>query len=308
MESPSTINRPFILNIYKPPGRGSTKVVGQIKRALGKSVKKIGHFGTLDPFAEGVLLIGGNGACRLNDYLHERFPKTYLAHGKFGEKTSTGDLDGEVVETQDVPKLSETQVEEVLNSFLGEYFQRPPAFSATKHEGKALYEYAREGIEIEKDLVRREIKNIELVELKGDQLQFRVTATTGTYIRTLFEDVAQKLGTNGHLIGLKREAIGPLNCSDSLLEERWPDTDAFEMKSFLDLRKCFDAPCLVVQDRELKLFSHGNPVEYSAIGSDQALLEGDMAWMADVEGTLLGLAKLVDGKMTSCFNFPYTPR
>lgn len=308
MESPSTINRPFILNIYKPPGRGSTKVVGQIKRALGKSVKKIGHFGTLDPFAEGVLLIGGNGACRLNDYLHERFPKTYLGHGKFGEKTSTGDLEGEVVETQNVPELSEAQVKEVLNSFLGEYYQRPPAFSATKHEGKALYEYARQGIEIEKDPVRREIKTIELVELHGERLQFRVTATTGTYIRTLFEDVANKLGTNGHLIGLKREAIGPLNCSDSLPEERWPDTDDFEMKSFLDLRKCFDVPCLVVQDRELKLYSHGNPVEYSAIRSDQALQEGDMAWMADVEGALLGLAKLVDGKMTSCFNFPYTPR
>ena len=155
-------------------------------------------------------MIGGNGACRLNNYLHERFPKTYLAHGKFGQKTSTGDLEGEVVETKKMPELSVKNVEDVLKSFLGDYLQRPPAFSATKHEGKALYEYARQGIEIKKDLVRREIKSIELVELKNDELLFRVTVSTGTYIRTLFEDVAKKLGTIGHLIALKREAIGPL--------------------------------------------------------------------------------------------------
>jgi len=308
MESLSTINRPFILNIYKPPGIGSTKVVGRIKRALGKSFKKIGHFGTLDPFAEGVLLIGGNGACRLNDFLHERYPKTYLATGKLGFRTNTGDLEGEVVEESTIPELSSEKINSVLQSFLGEYLQSPPAFSATKHQGKALYKWAREGVEIKKEPVKREIYSIEFVEFKGDEVQFRVTVSTGTYIRTLFEDVAEKLETKGHLVGLKRESIGFFNFQDSLKEDSWPGEEAFDASSFLKLQDCFNVSVLTASDKELKLYSHGNPVEIDRLKSTKPLLEGELGWIQDPDGNLLGLGKACSGLMTSCFNFPYTPR
>lgn len=308
MESLSTINRPFILNIYKPPGIGSTKVVGQVKRALGKSFKKIGHFGTLDPFAEGVLLIGGNGACRLNDFLHERYPKTYLATGKLGSKTDTGDLEGEVIEKAEIPVLTKEIVDSVLQTFVGEYMQPPPVFSATKHQGKALYKWAREGVEIKKEPVKRNIHSIELVNVQGDELQFRVSVSTGTYIRTLFEDVAEKLETKGHLVGLKRESIGVFNCQDSLNEDKWPGSEGFSETSFLTLQDCFDVPVLVASDKELKLYSHGNPVEIERLKSAKTLLEGELGWIQDPEGNLLGLGKLINGLMTSCFNFPYTPR
>ncbi len=308
MESHSTIKRPFILNIYKPSGVGSTKVVARIKRALGKSVKKIGHFGTLDPFAEGVLLIGGNGACRLNDFLHERYPKTYLATGKLGIKTDTGDLEGESIEECEVLKLTESKISEVLNSFLGEYMQAPPIFSATKHQGKALYQWAREGVQVKKEPVKRTIHSIELVEHNSDTIIFRVSVSTGTYIRTLFEDIAEKLGSVGHLIGLKRESIGPMKYTESLSESVWPDSEDFDSSSFLTLQDCFQIPELVLDDLELKLYSHGNPVEIHRISMGDTLSEGDMAWLTDPRGELLGLGQLAEGKMTSCFNFPYTPR
>lgn len=308
MERVSTINRPFILNIYKPPGIGSTQVVGKIKRALGKSIKKVGHFGTLDPFAEGVLLIGANGACRLNDYLHDRYPKTYLATGKLGQKTNTGDLEGEVIEGKPVPLIDLVKAEEVLKSFLGEYWQVPPSFSATKHQGKALYQWAREGVQIQKEAVKREIHSIELVEWNSENFKFRVTATTGTYIRTLFEDVADKLGTEGHLIALKREAIGPMCSEKSLHDEQWPGSENFDDDSFLTLQECFDVPEIKVTGNELKLYSHGNPVDLSKISHTDNLSEGDMLWVSDSEGILLGLASIQAHMVTSCFNFPYTPR
>ncbi|TNF25494.1 MAG: tRNA pseudouridine(55) synthase TruB [Deltaproteobacteria bacterium] len=308
MERVSTINRPFILNIYKPPGIGSTQVVGKIKRALGKSIKKVGHFGTLDPFAEGVLLIGANGACRLNDYLHERYPKTYLATGKLGQKTNTGDLEGEVIEEKPTPEIDLAKAEEVLKSFIGEYWQVPPSFSATKHQGKALYQWAREGVQVKKDAVKREIQSIELVEWSSEFFKFRVTATTGTYIRTLFEDISERLGSTGHLIALKREAIGPMSFEKSLHDEQWPGAENFNHDSFLTLQECFDVPEIKVSGNELKLYSHGNPVDLSRITHSEKLSEGDMLWVSDSEGVLLGLASVEAQMVTSCFNFPYTPR
>lgn len=297
------IKCPFVLNLYKPKGITSQNVVGRVKRALGKEVKKIGHFGTLDPFAEGVLLVGGNGACRLNDYLHEKYPKIYLAKGQFGIKTDTGDCDGKPVLTKEVPGLCQNQVNEVLKGFLGEYFQSPPHFSASKHKGKALYKWAREGVEIVKDPVKRFIHNIELVSIDSSSMEFRVEVGTGTYIRTLFEDIAEKLGTCGHLIELTREAIGPMNVQESLREEFWPGEEEFHQEFFKNLPEVYRVSTIELKEPDLSSYANGHPVSID----EQNIMEGECYWMADQKGQILGLGKATSGTIASCFNIPYTP-
>lgn len=238
---------PLVFNVYKPEGMTSTDVVRHFKYHLPKGFGKIGHFGTLDPFADGVLLIAVGQAPRFNNYVHERYPKSYKAIGLLGVESPTGDLTGDGGEMTTVvcPEFSDEKLALVLNSFLGKYEQSPPAFSATKHKGKPLYEWAREGVIIEKPPVLREITHIELISRKGLEIEFLVTASSGTYIRVLFEDIAKKLGTHGALKNLKRVSIGPATSSCAIKEIDWPKRDGpFDMEKmgcpvdeFLDFEK-----------------------------------------------------------------------
>jgi tRNA pseudouridine55 synthase len=177
-------------------------------------------------------MIGISGANRFNDLIHEHLPKTYRAIGELGIETNTGDIDGEVKTTlpEDHPELTKLrkynakELEGFLKQkFLGEYYQRPPAYSATKHKGIPLYKWAREkGVEIIKDPVKRFIHDLEIVKFEYPFVEFRATVGTGTYIRTLFEDWAKHLGVVGYLKELEREKIGDVHLKDSILEENWP--------------------------------------------------------------------------------------
>lgn len=298
------IEEPFILNLYKPKGITSTKVVSAIKWGLGKKVKKVGHFGTLDPFAEGVLLVGGNGACRLNNLLHEKYPKTYLAKGLLGKRTDTGDCEGEIIEEKEVSDLKADFIKTILDEFKGEYLQSPPAFSATKHEGKPLYKWAREGVKIEKPPVERFIHTIEFVSFEKDEVTFRVTVSTGTYIRVLFEDIATKLNNVGHLVELKRERIGPLIVENALKSGQWPGEDNFKNENFIKVTNAFEVQSLVVKGRDLKAFSHGNPLKIENVEFSQSPSKGDYIWVCTDDEQILGLASVGDEYLTSCFNFP----
>jgi len=210
--------KPTIYHINKPVGISSNDTLRKFKKICPRPFKKMGHFGTLDPFACGVLLIGVNGAARLNNFIHEELPKTYLSIGKLGVETNTGDHTGDIsqldknINQTHIPQLKMNDIQETLSEkFLGEYMQAPHIFSASKFEGRPLYEWARKGIEIKKEKKKRYIHSIEVVKYSYPYLIIRSTVSSGTFIRTLFSDIANTLGSVGHLIGLVREKIGEVD-------------------------------------------------------------------------------------------------
>ena len=293
---------PLVFNVYKPEGMTSTDVVRHFKYHLPKGFGKIGHFGTLDPFAEGVLLIAIGQAPKFNDYVHEKFPKTYLATGVLGVESPTGDLtvDEEQLKLVDCPDFTEKDLDSIIGSFLGDYSQSPPAFSATKHKGRPLYEWAREGVIIEKPPVQRHISEIELVELKGKTVTLRVTASSGTYIRVLFEDIAKKLGTHGALKYLVRESIGPAHIKQGLGQDQWPKRDhEFSVKELSTRVDDFlSFPKVELNESEAVKFFNGLAMHK----------EFDTGYCWGVyNGTLLGLGEFEDNLLRVRVGFGYNP-
>lgn len=201
------------LNIYKPVGMTSHDVVSVLRRVT--KIKQIGHTGTLDPFAEGVLPICIGKATRLIEYLQD--DKEYLATVQFGAATNTFDLDGEKVFTSD-KKVSRDDIKEGLKSFEGEILQLPPIFSAIKVKGKKLYEYARKGEEVEIQPRKVVIENIELKNFDEElqQAQILLKCSKGTYIRSIANDLGKNLGCGGYLIKLIRTQAGKFRVENSV--------------------------------------------------------------------------------------------
>ena len=183
-----------VLIINKPKGFTSHDVVNVLRKAL--NTKKIGHTGTLDPNATGVLPILVGTATKISKYLIEH-DKTYVATIKLGEKTDTGDIEGNIIE-QDLnfQSVSCEQIGDVLKTFVGKQKQIPPVYSAIKVNGKKAYEYARQGQAIELEARDIEIYDIKLIKLEDKEITFEVSCSKGTYIRTLCEDIAEKLRNN----------------------------------------------------------------------------------------------------------------
>jgi len=183
----------------------SNRALQIVKRLF--NAKKAGFLGTLDPFATGMLPICFGRATKQVEVLHEQ-PKTYQATLKLGAKTETGDTEGEISETAAIPELNESEVKEVMQHFVGEIDQVPPAYSAIKKDGVPLYKLARQGIVVERVARKVTINAIQLLALRKDEIEFSVVCGKGTYIRVLAEDLAEKLGTVGHLVALRRLACG----------------------------------------------------------------------------------------------------
>lgn len=183
-----------ILIINKPKGFTSQDVVSKTKKIL--NVKKAGHTGTLDPLATGVLPVLIGNYTKLSKYLIEH-DKIYRAKIQFGEKRETGDLEGKVIETSKVKVNNIDEIKQVLNSMLGKQMQIPPMYSAIKVNGKKLYEYARCGEKVEVEPREIEIYKLNYIEFNEEEqiLEIEVSCSKGTYIRTLCEDISQKLGT-----------------------------------------------------------------------------------------------------------------
>lgn len=200
------------LLINKEIGLTSRKEVNNVSHKLGQ--KKAGHIGTLDPFADGLLVVLLGSSTKISQFL-EVMDKTYLATLKLGVKTNTGDLTGENVETKTIPELTKSKISEIFQGFLGKSAQIPPIFSALKVDGQPMYKYARKGIEIERKTREIEIYKLELVSFEKDEITFIAKVSKGTYIRTLGEDIAEKLGTVGHLTKLTRLEVGPYSLKDA---------------------------------------------------------------------------------------------
>ena len=217
----------MIINIYKPVGWTSFDVVKKIKGITKE--KKVGHGGTLDPFAEGVLIIGtGKDTKKLTNISSDY--KSYIATLTLGEETNTMDVEGITVDKSAVPKLSIKIINNVLSDFLGEQKQIPPMFSAKKIGGKKLYELARKNIEIKREPKDIDIKEIKLINFIDNKITFHVTSSKGTYIRVLGSDIAKALGTVGHLTKLVRKSVGNYFVEESLqleeFEKQWKNISA----------------------------------------------------------------------------------
>ena len=208
----------MILNLHKPVGWTSFDVVKKVRSVIKE--KKVGHWGTLDPFAEGVLIIGtGKDTKKLTSITGA--DKTYKARICLGEITDTLDTEGQVIEAKPVPEINADDIHKVLDSFLGTSCQIPPMFSAKKVNGQRLYKLARKNIEVKRDPVQINIKSIGLLDYLDHSLSFSVTCSKGTYIRVLGKDIAEKLGTVGYLKSLVRTQVGPYSIDDSKTVEEF---------------------------------------------------------------------------------------
>ena len=251
-----------IIIIDKPIGITSQGVVSRVKKIF--NVKKVGHTGTLDPLATGVLPILVGDATKLSKYLIEH-DKIYVAKVVLGERRTTGDLEGEIVETidTDISKIETSEIEDVLKSFLGESKQVPSIYSAIKVNGKKLYEYAREGKEVEVPERTIFIKNIRLLNINNDEnsFEYEVEVSKGTYIRTLSEDIAKKLGTVGYLSNLRRIKVDKFDINQAITLEELEankESDEFSNKYLLKTEDVFnDLKVITLNKRKEELFLNG---------------------------------------------------
>ena len=211
-----------ILVLDKPTGMSSNSALQKVKRLY--QAQKAGHTGSLDPLATGVLPICMGEATKVSHYLLDA-DKRYRARCRLGTVTTTGDSDGEVIDTKSVPELTQTEIIDLLTSFQGEQDQTPPMFSALKHNGRPLYEYARKGIEIERKARRITLFSVKLVDFsftteQAAYIEIEVHCSKGTYIRTLCEDIGRKIGCGAHISMLRRIDSGPFSLSQSITLEQ----------------------------------------------------------------------------------------
>lgn len=211
------MNSGFLL-INKPTGPTSHDVVDQIRRLTGE--RRVGHTGTLDPFAEGLLIIGvGREATKKLSYFL-KLSKTYIATAILGATANTDDKTGTVIQNEISHQPSKDEVEAAIKTFFGRQLQTPPMFSAKKIAGQKLYQLARRGLTVERQANEIEIFEIKIISYAWPRLEFAVCCSSGTYIRSLAHDLGEKLGVGAYLEALKRTSIGPYNIIDARTSEK----------------------------------------------------------------------------------------
>ena len=215
----------------KPAGISSNDVVQQARRLFG--AQKVGHTGSLDPLATGVLPLCFGEATKFSQYLLDA-NKTYWTRIRLGVSTETGDADGEVIAQVDATAITQTQVSDALETFVGEIEQIPSMYSALKHQGQPLYKLARQGIEVERAPRTVTIYSAELLQFAEAYIELRVHCSKGTYIRSLAEDLGAALGCGGHVSALRRLAAGPYAEAQAVTLEQVSEIgDAQEMDALL---------------------------------------------------------------------------
>lgn len=276
-----------ILLINKEKGITSQDAISKVKRII--KVKKIGHAGTLDPLATGLLVVMVNGATKLSNYLMAA-KKEYVAEIFIGRSTDTLDSEGNVLEEKRVDKS--LNIDDVLNSFLGKSKQIPPMYSAIKQDGKKLYELARRGIEVERDARDIEIEEIERISgiINDDgfvRFSFRVVVSKGTYVRTLCEDIGKKIGYPAHMTNLVRTKIGSLSVLDSSTIE---DIECGNYK-YINMEEALKGYNIIDVDENLyKLIINGVELDKDLVNRCEDLV------VFTYNNKLIGIYKNIDGK------------
>ena len=208
--------KPGVLNIDKPRGLTSHDVVARVRRLTG--IRRVGHAGTLDPLATGVLLVCVGRATRIVEYLQQG-QKVYETTVRLGQETDTYDAEGEIVSQKDAPDFSLEALEQALDAFRGDILQTPPMYSAIKKDGQPLYKLARAGKVVKRSPRPVHIEEIEILEWRHPDLSLRITCSPGVYIRSIAHDLGRALGVGGHVLNLRRIASGSWRVEDAVTLE-----------------------------------------------------------------------------------------
>lgn len=280
-----------IINVFKPKGISSFQVVRAVRSISGE--KKVGHTGTLDPLASGVLPICLGKGTKIIEYIMEN-QKVYKATLKLGEETDTYDLEGTVIASKEVGEIPLSEVEKVLESYIGEINQIPPMYSALKVDGKRLYELARKGIEVEREARKITIYDIELLKYTKPFITIRVKCSKGTYIRSLCKDIGDSLKCGAVMTELVREGSGVFNTENSIeLEALTKDNFNNYLISLEDALKTYEK--ISVNDKFFKLLLNGVCIKDKAIFNDH-IESGKLYRVYSNKDELLGLGeKTSDG-------------
>ena len=274
------------VNLNKPAGMTSNDALMKLKRAL--NFPKIGHAGTLDPLASGILPIALGDATKLVQYMMED-DKVYLFTVRWGEQRTTDDLEGEVMATSDV-RPSEDHIKSILPAFTGEIMQKPPTFSAIKVDGQRAYDLARAGQPPELESRPINVYELDIVEHTGTETTFRAVCGKGTYVRSLARDMGLKLGTYGTITRLIREAVGPFTLDNAISLDFFaetPDNTPLEsavlpVETVLD-----DIPVLAVTDPEAQRLRNGQKLTFVSRPDVERLTKIGLDFRSGVPGIAL---------------------
>ena len=256
------LNDSGYISVIKPKGWSSNQLLSKLKWLL--KIKKAGHGGTLDPFATGIVPIFFGEATKFSNRILES-DKEYIAELKLGFESSTGDTEGELFKDDSFKEEKlPRNLENILNEFLGIQKQTPPKYSALKYNGKPYYEYARAGIEIPIKKREIEIFSIGLVSYINQQITFKVSCSKGTYIRTLGEDIAKKIGTKGYLTNLERIRVGKIKKIDSFSVEQIEELPIEERKKLLKpVYQLLELPKIELNNTDTRNILNGQNLDIS---------------------------------------------
>ena len=275
-----------ILNVNKPRGWTSHDVVARVRKLAGQ--RRVGHAGTLDPLAEGVLPVLLGRATRLAEFVQSG-SKVYRAVVKLGEATETDDAEGETVSTKPVQELSESLLQQTLARFHGEILQTPPKYSALKVDGRRAYAVARSGADVLLAPRPVTIHDLRLLDWRANKLSLEVTCSKGTYIRALARDIAIALGTLGHLTTLIRTKVGPFELGDALSPDELASTgvDSAIVPASAALA---DSPGYTATSDEAARLANGQALPANGLHAEHVWVydpSGLLVCLASADGTLL---------------------
>ncbi len=277
-----------LLLVDKPEGPTSHDVIGDVRRALG--IRKVGHTGTLDPFASGLMILCLGWATRLAEYL-VGLPKAYRAVARLGASTDTDDRTGSVISTSEAwDSLSADDLRAALNAQAGDIDQKPPAYSAKKVEGRRAYAAARAGENVELRARRVTISRLELVELEPPDVTFEIECSSGTYVRAVARDLGEALGVGAHLTQLRRMRVGEYSVEDALQVRRDTTTGAIEQHVLPPQAAVEHLPRAELSAAGCEAIRNGRSVEWetAATGPVAVFFEGQLIAIAEpASGQLL---------------------
>ena len=294
-----------LLNIHKPAGITSRDAVNRVQRVVRPD--GVGHAGTLDPLATGVLVACIGPATRLIEYV-QKMPKTYLGTFLLGQSSPTEDTEGEVTPLVNPPVPTLAQIEQAFPQFLGTIWQRPPIFSALKVNGKRAYDLARQGQTPELAPRQVEIHGLELVQYDYPQLQLRIHCGSGTYVRSLGRDLAAALGTAGVMSALVREAIGPFTLAQAVHFDELTDLSSVQNNLQPPLAALAGLPILELTPTEHTELSHGRRIvnrwpQMGLVGAPHGSFAAEMAACYPL-GTLAAIVRPVENSLQPVRFFP----
>lgn len=258
----SEVHKLGFLNVNKPLKLTSHDVVARVRRRYKELTgsKKVGHAGTLDPLATGVLVLCLGGATRLSDYVMHT-TKQYRAQITVGKTTTTYDAEGDIVTEVDASHITQADVETVLPQFTGEIQQIPPMYSAIKVDGKKLYDLAREGKSIERKARDITIDSLQILAWNPPTFELDVVCSSGTYIRSLAYDIGQTLGVGAYLSGLERVASGNFHVDSSITLDTIMNDDEWHHHMVAPQNALSDRPSIILSNENLQLIQNGQFIE-----------------------------------------------